>query len=159
MARTKIVPDSDVFAALRHLMATEGAAAASFRAIGRATGLAPATLVQRYGNAEGMLIAALLDGWDHADAALTQAEGNSPAGPKGAAALLKALPPVPPFVRHAAVVERAERWQRAVTKALAKRLGDPDAAAMLFAAWQGRQLWDQPGAKGFSLRDLVKRLI
>ena len=158
MARMKTVPDADVFAALRHLMVTEGAAAASFRAIGRATGLAPATLVQRYGSANGMLVAALLDGWDRAEAALTLADDSSPAGEKGAAALLKALPPTPPFARQAVVLDRAEGWRRGVIRALTRRIGDPQAATILFAAWQGRQLWEVAGQKGFSLRDLVKRL-
>ena len=70
MPRTRIIPDTHVFAALRSIVAAEGASAASFRAVGRATGLAPATLVQRYGSAEGMLMAAMQDGWDQADAAL-----------------------------------------------------------------------------------------
>ncbi|MGL5009373.1 MAG: transcriptional regulator [Paracoccaceae bacterium] len=158
MARSKIIPDTAVFAALRHLMVTEGPAAASFRAIGRATGLAPATLVQRYGSAEKMLVAALCDGWDQADAALLAAADDAPKSEKGAAALLKALPAPPPLVDHPVLQERAEQWRRRVISELSPRVGGGQAAAMLFAAWQGRLMWDKAGARGFSLRDLVRKL-
>lgn len=158
MARTKIIPDSAVFTALRHLMVTEGPQAASFRAIGRATGLAPATLVQRYGNAEKMLVAALNDGWDIADAALATAAQDAPKSDKGATALLKALAP-PPLIDHPVLLERAAGWRRKVLQELTLRLGNGQAAAMLFAAWQGRLMWDRSGARGFSLRDLVRKLI
>jgi AcrR family transcriptional regulator len=158
MARTKIIPDSAVFKALRHLLVTEGPQAASFRAIGRATGLAAATLVQRYGSAEGMLLAAMLDGWDQADAALVAAADAAPKSDKGATALLKALPPAPPLLVHPALQARAADWQQKVIRELALRLKDGQAAAILFAAWQGRMMWERSGARGFALRDAVRRL-
>jgi hypothetical protein len=156
MSRTRLIPDTDVFAALRHIVATEGAGAASFRAVGRVTGLAAATLVQRYGTAADMHRAAMLDGWDRADAALAATE--TALTPKGAVALLKALPATPPLSRDPALEVRAAAWRGRVIKALAIRLGDAEAAAMLFAAWQGRMLWDGAGARGFGLRDAIKRL-
>lgn len=159
MARTKLIPDSAVFTALRHLLATEGAQAASFRAIGRATGLAAATLVQRYGSAEGMLLAAMQDGWDRADAALKAAAETAPTSDKGATALLKALPPAPPLLLHPALQARAADWQQEVIRALTLRLKDGQAAAILFAAWQGRLMWERSGARGFALRDAVRRLL
>lgn len=158
MTRTKIIPDSTVFSALRHLLETEGPQSTSFRAIGRATGLAAATLVQRYGSADGMLVAAMQDGWDRADAALTIAAQEATKTDKGAVALLKALPRTPPLLRHPALQERAAAWQRNVIRELTLRLSDKQAAAILFAAWQGRMLWDRAGARGFSLRDAQRRL-
>jgi AcrR family transcriptional regulator len=157
MPRTRIIPDTEVFAMLREIIATQGEAAASFRAVGRATGLAPATLVQRYGSAAGMLRAAMIDGWDIADAALAAID-VAPT-PKGAVLLLKTLPATPPLLRDPVLVARAKAWRGRVVKALATRLGDADAAAMLFAAWQGRMMWDATGTRGFSLRDAAKRLI
>jgi AcrR family transcriptional regulator len=156
MPRTRIIPDAQVFAILREIIATEGEAAASFRAVGRATGLAPATLVQRYGSAAGMLRAAMIDGWDIADAALAAIDAAMT--PKGAILLLKSLPPPPPLSRDPVQAARAKAWRAHVVKALAARLGDAEAAAMLFAAWQGRAMWESVGARGFSLRDAAKRL-
>ncbi len=159
MARQKIIPDSTVFAALRHIVATQGQQAASFRAVGRATGLAAATLVQRFGSADGMLVAAMLDGWTEADAALAAAAADTAKSDKGAAALLKALPQTPPLLPDAALQERAAIWQRQVVRELTLRLKDGQAAAILFAAWQGRLMWDASGSRGFALKDAVRRLI
>jgi AcrR family transcriptional regulator len=156
MSRTRIIPDTDVYAALRHIAATQGVAAASFRAVGRATGLAAATLVQRYGTAAGMMRAAMLDGWDEADAALAAIQ--APMTPKGAIVLLKALPAIPALSRDAVLLKRAGAWRAAVIKALAPRLGTTEAAAIMFAAWQGRMMWDATGGRGFSLRDATKYL-
>jgi AcrR family transcriptional regulator len=156
MPRARIITDTQVFASLREIIATDGADAASFRAVARATGLAPATLVQRYGSAAGMLRAAMNDGWDIADAALAAIDVVPT--PKGAVLLLKALPVTPPLSRDPVLAARAKAWRARVVKVLTACLGNADAAAMLFAAWQGRMLWDATGARGFSLRDAVKRL-
>lgn len=158
MARRKIIPDTVVFAALRRILVTEGPQAASFRAVGRATGLAAATLVQRFGSAEGMLVAAMLDGWDLADAALLAAAAEAATTEKGATALLKALPPAPPLLAHKVLQNRAAAWQRQVVRELTLRLKDGQAAAILFAAWQGRLMWDVTGARGFALKDVLRRL-
>lgn len=159
MARKKLIPDTAVFEALRHILMTEGAQAASFRAIGRATGLAAATLVQRFGSAEAMLVAAMQDGWDQADAALVAAAEVAAKSDKGATALLKALPPAPPLLLHPALQERAAAWQQKVIRELTLRLKDGQSAAILFAAWQGRQMWERSGARGFALRDAVRKLV
>ena len=156
MPRTRIIPDTQVFAQLRAIIAVDGAAAASFRAVGRATGLAPATLVQRYGSAAGMLRAAMTDGWDIADAAFAAIAVTET--PKGAIVLLKALPATPPLSRDPVLAARAKAWRARVIKALTECLDDAEAAAILFAAWQGRMQWEATGARGFSLRDAVKRL-
>ena len=159
MARKKLIPDTAVFEALRHILMTEGAQAASFRAIGRETGLAAATLVQRFGSAEAMLVAAMQDGWDQADAALVAAAEVAAKSDKGATALLKALPPAPPLLLHPALQERAAAWQQKVIRELTLRLKDGQSAAILFAAWQGRQMWERSGARGFALRDAVRKLV
>jgi AcrR family transcriptional regulator len=158
MARRKIIPDTVVFAALRHILVHEGPQAASFRAVGRATGLAAATLVQRFGSAEGMLVAAMEDGWDQADAALSAAAAEAALNEKGATALLKALPPAPPLLAQKVLQERAAAWHRQVVRELTLRLKDGQAAAILFAAWQGRLMWDAAGARGFALKDVLRKL-
>jgi AcrR family transcriptional regulator len=155
MARTRTIPDALVLAGVRRLLDEGGTRAASFRNVARAAGLAPATLVQRYGSAERMVAMARAAGWDAADAALAEAEAAAPMDRKGAVALLKALPQVP-----VPDGPRAQEWRAGVEAALAARLGGKEQAAILFAAWAGRQAWTEQGSgeKGFSLRDLVKRL-
>ncbi len=53
----------------------------------------------------------------------------------------------------------AADWRKLVEAALAQRLGQGEkareAAAILFAAWQGQTLW---GGEGPRLKDVVKRL-
>lgn len=163
MARPRTLPDSEVFAAILRILAAEGEKAVVFAAVARATGLAGASLVQRYGSAPAMLEAALAWGWDRLDAmteeAAVQADG------KGAQGYLKALGerlsavPVLPLLtasqRSAALRERAGGWRARVEAVLAARMQDRDRAAILFAAWQGQVLW---GGGGFRMKDAVKRL-
>jgi hypothetical protein len=100
----------------------------------------------------------MLDGWDRADTALAAAAAEAALSDKGAAALLKSLPLTPPLLAQPALLARAAAWQRQVIRELALRLHDGQAAAILFAAWQGRQMWEQAGARGFALRDLLRKL-
>ena len=103
MARPRTLPDSDVFAAILHRIATEGEKAVSFASIARATGLAGASLVQRYGGLPQMVEQALVWGWDQLDARATAAEVA--AHDKGPQALLKALGEGGPTCRS-----RPRRW-------------------------------------------------
>ncbi|TGD67715.1 transcriptional regulator [Tabrizicola sp. WMC-M-20] len=172
MSRTKLIPDSLIFLHIRALMLQSGERAASFGAVARVTGLAAPTLVQRYGSQEGMVRAALLDGWDALDRVSDAAEGQSDLSVKGAQMLVKALGDdtgdaavLPLLVRHLddpVLRHRAVAWRVRVEQALAVRLGGGakgrEAAALLFAAWQGQLLWQPAGDKGFKLKDAVKRL-
>jgi AcrR family transcriptional regulator len=164
MSRPRTIPDADVFAAIRRLMAEGGDKAVSFAAVARATGLAAPTLVQRYGSREGMVRAALGAAWDALDAQLAATGG-------GAQALLKTLGAAPEMAdlarlaadfRDPALRTRAEAWRTGVEEALTAALGGGpkarEAAAILFVAWQGRLLWQDVGGKGIRLKDLVKRL-
>ncbi|MBP9182220.1 MAG: transcriptional regulator [Fuscovulum sp.] len=164
MARTRILPDTAVFASVRALLATGGDKAVSFGAVARATGLAPSTLAQRFGTVAAMRSAALRDGWQ-ALAAETEAALATVAD-KGAQGVLKALDgvaePVALLLATATDAEAralATDWRRQVEAALMLRLGQGDkareGAAILFAAWQGQMLWD---GDGFRLKDAVKRL-
>lgn len=172
MARQKIIPDLAVFTEIRRLLAEGGEKAVSFATVGRATGLAAPTLVQRYGSRGAMLRAALAAAWDEVEAATSRAEADAALTAKGAQAFLKALGADTPEAvdlsllaadfRDPALRERAERWRRQVENALSVRLGGGskarEAAAILFAAWQGQMLWLIAGGKGFRLKDAVKRL-
>lgn len=159
MARPRIIPDSTVFAAIRTLIAQGGEKAAGFGPVARATGLAAPTLVQRYGSQRAMVEAALLAAWDDLDLALQTAESEAALNVKGAAILLKSLESTSvPAMATAALHDRAMAWRRRVEAALAQRLGSPEAAAILFAAWQGRIAWAGTGSKGFSLKDLIRKV-
>ena len=60
------------------------------------------------------------------------------------------------------LAQRAAAWRATVEAALALRLGSgtkgKEAAALLFAAWQGQALWSATGDSAFRLKDAVKRL-
>ena len=172
MGRTRTIPDEQIFDAIRALMVRGGDKAVAFSSVGRAIGLAPATLVQRYGSRERMVRSALLAAWDELDRRTAKVIADAPLTAKGAAQMLKALSAsdvdepdlalLAADFRDRATRERALVWRRGVETALAVRLGGggrgQKAAAMLFAAWQGQMLWDGGGEKSFKIKDAVKRL-
>lgn len=168
MARLKTIPDAEVFATIRQLLAAGGEKAVTFSSVAQATRLAAPTLVQRFATREAMLRAALAAGWDLLDTATTQAVAEAPISAKGAQGLLKALSVDPAGgmdlsllaadLRDPELRARAIGWRARVEAALAARLGDGPAAAMLFAMWQGQVLWRTAGGKGFHLKDAVKRI-
>ncbi len=172
MARKKLISDTAVFLEIRRLLAEGGDKAVSFASVARASGLAAPTLVQRFGNRENMVRAALLHALDALEAATARAEADAPTNPKGAQAFLKALGADAPETgdlsllaadfRDPALRDRATTWRAQVETALTLRLGGGakgrEAAAILFAAWQGQLLWQAAGGKGFKLKDALKRL-
>lgn len=165
MPRTRTIPDAQVFATIQRLLEQGGEKAVSFGSVGKATGLAPPTLVQRYGSVEGMIRAARHAAWDALEHRTVQAiAATSDKGPQG---LLKAIGPfdarsIATDLRHPDLAERAHGWRMGVETALAMRLGAGvkarESAALLFAAWQGQGLWAAAGESAFRLKDAVKRL-
>lgn len=165
MPRTRTIPDDQVFAVVQRLLEQGGEKSVSFGTVGKATGLAPPTLVQRYGTRDGMVRAAKLAAWD----ALEKRTGTAIAetADKGPQGLLKAIGPVDPVaiaadLRDPDLALRAAGWRLGVETALALRLGGgqkaKESAALLFAAWQGQSLWAAAGESAFRLKDAVKRL-
>jgi AcrR family transcriptional regulator len=161
MGRPRSVPDDEVFAAILGLLAEGGEGAVSFGTVSKACGLAPPTLVQRYGDRMGMLRAAMAQGWD----GVMEAGERIAAVEETAQGYLKALAgAVPPALVLASLVDpvsagRAAEWRQSVEQVLAAKLGCRDeAAAMLFAAWQGRLIWEPAGGAGFKLKDAARRL-
>lgn len=164
MSRTKSIPDAQILAQVRHLLVTEGDKAISFGILARAARLAPSTLAQRFGSVSAMRLAALKAGWrelaEQTRAAIDSATGKGPQG------LLKAIDPVcgqvPGLLRAANDPETrtlANDWRKLVETALSERLGNGEkareAAAILFAVWQGQMIWR---ADDFKIKDAVKRL-
>ena len=165
MPRTRTVPDTKVFAVIQRLLGAGGDKAVSFGSVSKATGLAPPTLVQRYGSRDGMVRAARLAAWEELEHRTALAiSGTADKGPQG---LLKAIGPVDVLaiaydLGNADLAPRADGWRKGVETALTLRLGGGpkarESAALLFAAWQGQALWSQAGDPSFRLKDAVKRL-
>ena len=171
MSRTRSIPDAEIFATVRALLASGGEKAVAFSAVARATGLAAPTLVQRYGARDAMLRAALLAAWDELEATTAKAETDAPLSVKGALALLKSLADdsesgditlLAADFRDPVLRVRAAAWRARVELALAARLGGGakgrEAAGLMFAVWQGQSLWQAAGDKTFRLKDAIKRL-
>jgi AcrR family transcriptional regulator len=165
MPRSRSVPDETVFAAIQRLLDQGGEKAVSFGTVSRTTGLAPPTLVQRYGSRDAMVRSARLAAWEALDQ--RTAEAITTTLDKGPQGLLKAIGAVDvtalaPDLRDPDLALRAAAWKATVESALAQRLGSGqkarESAALLFAAWQGQSLWSGAGQSAFRLKDAVKRL-
>lgn len=170
MSRTKTISDLAVFTIVRSMLADGGDKSVSFGSVAKATGLAPPTLVQRFGSRDGMVKGALLAAWDALDVGTAAAIAVTvDKGPQG---LLKALGAdtnddvdltlLAMDFRDEDLRLRAAGWRATIESALALRLGSGvkgrEAASLLFAAWQGQVLWNAAGGKGFRLKEAVKRL-
>ena len=164
MSRTRTLPDTEIFAQVLTLLEAHGDKAVSFGALSRATGLAPSTLAQRYGSVDGMLCAAIGAEWarltEAADLAALDTE-------KGLQGLLKALPTpsatmLASSLRDPQLRQLAADWRSRIEALLSARRGGgtkgAEAAALIFAAWQGRQMWEGAGGKSFRLAEVIKRL-
>lgn len=167
MSRPRSISDAQISSHVVAALGDGGEKSLTFGVIARLTGLAPATLAQRYGTVDGMVQAALLAEWERLVQAVQQAEAGALVSSKGAQALLKTLPlPTAQMIalslKDETLASAAGRWREQVEAALATRRGGGakgrEAAALIFAAWQGRILWEAAGGKGFRLADLLKAL-
>lgn len=166
MARKKLIPDQTVFDVIMYLLENGGEKAVAFSTVGQKTGLAPATLVQRFGTRDRMVQLALTDAWDRAELALGALQVNLTKSPKGAAQLLKSLPDtgvlMAASLRDAALRKRATEWRSRVEGSLSICLGDGEkgsrSAAIAFALWQGQIRWAEMGGKSFRLKEALKRV-
>ncbi len=168
MARKKIISDAEVLGLVLQKLLTEGDKAVSFGLIATACGLAPPTLVQRYGTRDAMVKSAIDSGWQGLESLTSLVEAEALVSAKGAQGLLKdigGLVDIPALLavsqRDKSIVERAAAWRKTVEAALSVRLGGGikgrDAGAMMFAAWQGRLMWDAAGGKTFRLGEALRR--
>lgn len=167
MTRRKTLSDTEIAAHLLDALAEKGAKALTFGTISQRSGLAPATLAQRYGSVDGMVRHALACEWARLSQDVSEVHSEAHLSTKGAQALLKNLATPSAEVlslslRDAELCKAAETWRAQVEAAIAARRGGGsrgrESAAMIFAAWQGRFLWDAAGGKTFRLSDLIKAL-
>jgi len=158
--RPRTQTDEAVLEAALVLMRRGGPAALTFAALAKTSGLAGATLVQRFGGRDALLEAALQRAWDQLDDLTAQTDLEYAETPIGAVALLVALSG--PYggpedhaegllllredFRHAALRARGVAWGKQLARALGRRLSadpqrQPVLGRMMASQWQGALLW------------------
>ncbi|WP_439617419.1 TetR/AcrR family transcriptional regulator [Shinella sp.] len=160
MTRNKTISDEAVLDALLSLILTIGPDNLTFAKAAGACGLAPATLVQRYGDRQGLVRSILLRSWDRLDADTAAADAELPVTVAGAVDLLMRLMPpeladqnasdglllLREDVRDPVLRARGARWARQIVEALGRRLSaEPQEAerlgSQLACVWQGAHTW------------------
>jgi AcrR family transcriptional regulator len=167
MARLKLISDHEVLAVVLKLLLLQGEKSVTFAAVAQRCKLAPPTLVQRFGRCSAMVEAALAQAWDDLESDTVKVFAQTES--KGVQGSLKALAAcgdspalVAQSLKSPAMTARAKAWRDQVEAALTAKLGSgakaAETAAVTFAAWQGRLLWDGAGGKGFRFGEAIKRL-
>ncbi|OLM18700.1 Transcriptional regulator, TetR family [Pseudonocardia sp. Ae707_Ps1] len=91
MPRRKQVPDSDVLDVALDVLHAGGPQSLTFAALSEASGLAPATLVQRFGSKPDLLSRVLLHAWDRLERRTDELGATVERTPRGAVAFLVGL--------------------------------------------------------------------
>lgn len=159
MGRTKTISDEAVLDSILELVMDIGPDNLTFARAGRAAGLSPATLVQRYGDRDTLLQATLLRAWDCLDAATQAADDEEPLTLEGAIRLLlRLMPPeaaernatdglllLREDIRNPVLRARGAAWGRCLASALDRRLGTASKGHRLgwqmASVWLGAQTW------------------
>ncbi len=163
MARPRSLTDASLLDAALTIVSAGGPDSLTFAALASSTGLAPATLVQRFGSKPALVKAALLHAWDGLDARTDLAAAATAETPDGAVALLVALSGngtdgdahadgliiLREDFRDADLRARGSSWGRRLQQLIAPRLSGlagagrshEDAARELVILWQGAVLW------------------
>jgi AcrR family transcriptional regulator len=171
MPRPRSIPDETLLDAALQLMASGGPDRLTFAALATATGLSAATLVQRFGNRDALVEAALLRAWDRLDAETAAADAALPETAEGAVDLLvkltgasgdaethaEGLLLLREDFRRPVLRARGMAWGAALAQALGRRIapGASDAeqrGRLMAALWQGTLIWwgfarDRPAAE------------
>ncbi|WP_028034150.1 TetR/AcrR family transcriptional regulator [Chelativorans sp. J32] len=160
MARHKTVPDEQVLDTIFETIMETGPGGLTFARAAKACGLSPATLVQRHGNREALVQAALLRAWDRLDAETEAADAEEAETPGGAIDLLMRLMPPETAERNATdgllllredirdpvLRARGAAWAHRLAGALGRRLSKDRAEAeklgwQMASLWQGAHTW------------------
>ncbi len=156
MGRIKTISDEVVLDSLLELIMEVGPDGLTFARAGSATGLSPATLVQRYGNKEALLEATLLRAWESLENETEAADAEEPLNPEGAIRiLLRLMPPeaaernatdglllLREDVRNPVLRARGAAWGKRLAHALGRRLGGNEQLGWQMASvWMGAQTW------------------
>lgn len=160
MPRHKTLPDETVLGVALQLLHTGGPEALTFAGLARASGLAAATLVQRFGSKAQLKQAALLHAWDRLDEKTSQLAADIARTPEGAVDLLVALSGdygaiesyaeglliLREDLRDPLLRARGARWRGALVDVLdtclAEQGGQRQGLGQLMASqWQGSLVW------------------
>jgi AcrR family transcriptional regulator len=155
MPRKRTIPDEDLLDAAIGLVREVGPDAVSFGSLASRVGLAPSTLVQRFGSKAALLQAALLRAWAQLEAATDDAIAAAPDEPAGVVDLLVSLTgqyDVHDFadqlrvlredLRDPVLRERGQAWFATLSQAVEARLVGArgqkgDVGRLVVATWQG----------------------
>jgi AcrR family transcriptional regulator len=152
MPRKRTIPDTAVLDAALALAEGAGPGALTFASLSAESGLAPATLVQRFGTKAGLLQAALLRAWDLLDEATAAADEAAGDGPEGVVDLVVRLggqyDPAEDAdqilllredLRDPVLRARGQAWIAALAAAVERRLegAEPGVGRLVVAQWQG----------------------
>lgn len=173
MPRPKTQSDETVLQAAHRLIHEEGPEALTFARLAQVSGLAPATLVQRFKTKAGLMQAALLHAWDGLDAKTAQLAAEVPKTPQGAIRLLTALSGdyggIESYAKGLLVLRedlrdpvlraRGTAWRRALSQALDRCFTEvpsapKDVGLLMATHWQGSLLW-----WGFDPKEDVARFV
>ena len=160
MARTKKLSDDVVLDTALALIHGRGPDRLTFASLAEASGLSPATLVQRFKGRAELMQAALLRAWDQLDAKTSSLAVKTPRTPEGAVALLVGLSGsyggIDDYAEGLLVLRedfrdpllraRGAQWKAVLTAALddcfATLPNAPEGVGLLMAShWQGSLLW------------------
>lgn len=160
MARTKKLSDDTVLDAALALVHQRGPDQLTFARLAEASGLSPATLVQRFKSKAELMQAALLRAWDKLDARTARLADEAANTPAGAIRMLVGLSGDYGGIEHYAegllvlredfrdpvLRGRGAAWRAALCAALemcfAKTPDAPKNLGLLMAShWQGALLW------------------
>ncbi|RCK41967.1 TetR/AcrR family transcriptional regulator [Thalassospira profundimaris] len=160
MARNKTIPDSQVLDTIFETVLETGPSNLTFARASKACGLSPATLVQRYGTRDALLLATLLRAWDRLDAETHAADQEEPSSPNGAIEiLLRLMPPetadrdtsngllvLHEDIRNPQLRARGAAWGHRLAAILGRRLSkQPEEGRKLgwqmASIWQGAHTW------------------
>lgn len=151
MPRRRVKPDQDLLDAAMDIVREHGPTALTFAALSARVGLAPATLVQRFGTKADLLHAALARAWDLLEAETATADAAASLDASGAVDFLVQLSGtheqrdypdqllvLREDLRDPVLRRRGQAWLASVTGALDRRLdGAAGMGALLVAQWQG----------------------
>ncbi|MDB5685570.1 MAG: bacterial regulatory s, tetR family protein [Rhizorhabdus sp.] len=160
MGRSKTVSDAALLDLLLPPLQEVGPAGLSFSKASKAAGLSPASLVQRFGTRDAMIVAVLSRAWDGLTATTVTLDAEVATTPRGAIDLLVRLMPgdeadyavgdglllLREDLRNPALRARGAAWGALLATALGRRLADdPEESRRLGSqmanVWQGALIW------------------
>lgn len=160
MGRIKTISETALLGRLLPALRDVGPAGLTFSKASRAAGLSPASLVQRFGTRDAMIVAILSYAWDLLAAATVALDAEVPPTPRGAIELLGRLIPADEAdyavgdgllllredLRDPELRARGAAWGALLATALGRRLADERDEAQrlgwqMASVWQGALIW------------------